>query len=80
MKYINHHKVLIGLYLECCPSLEKWQARVLANRDIGNVILTSKKLKDEIKDAIAKSEFNAQAELKRLKLKIKTAQETGNLS
>ena len=74
MIYPNQHKKLIAMYLTENPQLEKWQARILANRKIGNEILTRKDLKNEIKNEIKKSEFEAMTELKSLKVKIKNAQ------
>ena len=74
MVYPNQHKQLIALYLTANPQLEKWQARILANRKIASVILTRKDLKNEIANEIIKSEFEAIVELKKLKVKIKNAQ------
>ena len=74
MLYQNQHKKLISVYLEVSPQLEKWEARVLANRKIGKELLQKKSLKDEVKMEIQKSEFVAMSELRALKTKIKTAQ------
>lgn len=76
MKYVNEHKQLIGKFLEVNPQLEKWQARMLANRKIGKEILVKKSLKDEITNEIKKSEFEAMSQLKALKVEIRKAKQS----
>ena len=74
MKYPNQHKMLINKVLEGKPQLEKWQARILANRIIAKIILSDKNLKNVIMNEINGSEFEDMVKLKELKTKIKTTQ------
>ena len=74
MKYPNQHKQAINKVLKIEPSLEKWQARIIVNRKVGELF---EKIKDEeIKILIKNSEFKDIKELKALKEKIKTKSQT----
>lgn len=68
----NYHKALILFVLKNAGiTLEKWEARVIANNIIGDTLLKDKGLSQMIKKEITEGQFALHLEMKQLKMRMK---------